>query len=276
VVAQHAEGGDWRLSGEVRHITFGADVERFLLAARGESGGLLLVVVPADSAGLRRQMHQTISADRLTDLYLDDVRVPAEDVLFYNASAVLDVAVTAGRAGYCAELAGMSAALLGLAVGRVSARQAYGAPIGALQAVQQRVADIYLDVVTAHDAALEAAEALPTGHAVTVTGAGAAAGAVVGGTALSAAGAVAGGRAVSAAGAVAGGTALSAAGAKLSANAAALRAATGAHQVCGGWGHLADSGLHLYTRAIKAAEGQLGTPLFLRALIANALQHEPR
>ena len=234
VVAKHGPDGGWRLSGTVRHIPFGSDVERFLFAAQGESGVLLLVVVPSNTLGIRRRTHQTISADRLTDLSLEDVSVPADGVLFYNASAAVEAAVTAGRAAYAAELGGMSAALLALAVGRVSTRQAYGAPIGTLQAVQQRVADIYLDTVTAHDAAVDAANAVSASDSV------------------------------------------AAAGAKLSAAAAALRVAAGAHQVCGGWGHLADSGLHTYTRAIKAAEGQLGTPFALREIIADALRHGPR
>jgi alkylation response protein AidB-like acyl-CoA dehydrogenase len=234
LVARHGPGGDWRLSGEARHIPFGADVQQFLLAAQGDSGVRLLVAVPAHAPGLRRRTYQTNSADRLTDLSLDDVSVPAENVVFYNASGALDAAVTAGRAAYAAELAGMSAALLDRAVRRVSTRQAYGAPIGALQAVQQRVADIYLDTVTAHDAAVDAANAVTAHDPVT------------------------------------------AAGAKLSATAAALRAAAGAHQVCGGWGHLAESGLHTYTRAIKAAESQLGSPLMLRAAIAEALRGSRR
>ena len=231
VVAQRAPDGGWRLSGDVRYLTFGADVDRFLLAAQSESGVLLLVVVPSNAPGLRRQTYRTISADRLTDLHLDNVGVTADEVLFYNASGALDVAVTAGRAAYAAELGGMAAALLDLAVTRVSTRQAYGAPVGSLQAVQQRVADVYLDTVVAHDAAIAAADALSTGDAKLIT-----------------------------------------VGAKLSATEAALRVVAGAHQVCGGWGHLADSGLHAYTRAIKAAEGQLGTPLFLRELIAEALR----
>jgi alkylation response protein AidB-like acyl-CoA dehydrogenase len=234
VEAQPAPDGGWCLSGDVRHVSFAADVERFLIAARGESGVLLLVVVPSNAPGLRRQTHRTISADRLTDLSLENLSVPADGVLFYNASAAVEAAVTAGRAAYTAELGGMAAALLDLAVARVSSRQAYGAPIGSLQAVQQRVADIYLDTVTAHDAALDAADAVSTRDAVAV------------------------------------------AAAKLSATAAALRVAAGAHQVCGGWGHLADSGLHKYTRAIKAAESQLGTPLLLREIISNALRIGPR
>lgn len=232
-VVAHSVDESWMLSGALRHIPFGADAEQILLAVQAQSGDLLLVVVPADAPGLRRQTHQTISADRLTDIYLDDVRIPADAVLAGAAAAALEAAITAGRAAYSAELGGMSAALLDLAVSRVTSRQAYGAPIGALQAVQQRVADIYLDTVVAHDAAVDAAEAVVRADSVV------------------------------------------AAGAKLSAIAAALRVAAGAHQVCGGWGHLADSGLHTYTRAIKAAEGQLGTPLMLREIIANALRSRP-
>ena len=82
--------------------------------------------------------------------------------------------------------------------------------------------------------------------------------------------------AIDAADAVTARDAVAAAGAKLSATAAALRVASGAHQVCGGWGYLADSGLHTYTRAIKASEGQLGTPYALREVISAALRQSPR
>ena len=54
------------------------------------------------------------------------------------------------------------------------------------------------------------------------------------------------------------------AAAKISAAESALAIAAGAHQLCGGWGLLDAAGLHHFTRAIKAAEGQLGSPRYHR------------
>jgi alkylation response protein AidB-like acyl-CoA dehydrogenase len=59
--------------------------------------------------------------------------------------------------------------------------------------------------------------------------------------------------------------------AHVTSTAAALRIARAAHQLCGGWGQLDEAGLHHYTRAIKSAEGQLGSANAHRATIASLL-----
>jgi alkylation response protein AidB-like acyl-CoA dehydrogenase len=136
-----------------------------------------------------------------------------------------------------AELTGLATGLLRAAVEHTRTRVAFGQPLAALQSVRHRAADMYLDVLSARDATSTACAALATAMPGPLDGR---ARAVVAAT-------------------------------KVTATGAALRAATGAHQLCGGWGHLDDAGLHHYTRAIKAAEAQLGSPSFHRAVIAHHL-----
>ena len=58
---------------------------------------------------------------------------------------------------------GMSARLLEMTADRVKSRQAFGAPLAALQGVQLRAADMYLDFMAARGAVSEAAALLVSG-----------------------------------------------------------------------------------------------------------------
>jgi alkylation response protein AidB-like acyl-CoA dehydrogenase len=70
----------------------------------------------------------------------------------------LSVAVVNDDLRPLAELAGHLAALLAITVSRVTSRAAYGSTLAALAPVQQRVADMWLDVVAVRDAIREAGE----------------------------------------------------------------------------------------------------------------------
>jgi alkylation response protein AidB-like acyl-CoA dehydrogenase len=117
-----------------------------------------------------------------------------------------------------AELVGHAAALLAITIARVTSRAAYGSTLAALAPVQQRIADMWLDVVAARGAVEEASVEAPF-------------------TAVD----------------------------------AAARVVAGAHQLCGGWGYLEDSGLGIHTRAITRLQQQLGGPDELARSIARSL-----
>ncbi len=237
-------GDRWRISGVARHLTYGDTAAELLVPARSGRGRLLLAVIPAETTGVRRQTRPTLTGDRLTDVDFDAVEVEPSAVLAGGAPGdrrgvdAMDAAQDLGTLALAAELVGMSARLLSMATGRVKSRQAYGAPLAALQGVQLRAADLYLGFVAARDAVAEAASLLapeqgPLGspHVLATIAA-----------------------------------------AKVTATESALAIAAGAHQLCGGWGLLDAAGLHHFTRAIKAAESQLGSPRYHRAAIAEYLK----
>ncbi len=236
--------GRWRLSGAARHLTYGDSATALLVPARPGRGRLLLALVPATAAGVRRTTHATLSGDRLTDVEFDAVEVDPAAVFAGGAPGdrrgvdALDAAQDLGTLAVAAELVGMSARLIAMAAERVKARQAYGAPLAALQGVQLRSADLYLSFLAARDAVAEAAAML-----------------------ASESGPLSSPRVLA-----------TIAAAKISAAESALAIAAGAHQLCGGWGLLDAAGLHHYTRAIKAAEGQLGSPRYHRGAVAEYLK----
>ena len=105
------------------------------------------------------------------------------------------------------------------------------APIGSLQAVQHRLADAYIDVVTAQDSVYDAAGVIDRGDEARLV----------------------------------------AAAAKAYCNDACRRVTAAAHQVCGGEGIYADQPLHLWHRRIAALVPVLGTVRSLRALVAASI-----
>ncbi len=244
-VSVTAEQGDgrWRLSGGVRHVGYGDSATHLLVPARGRRR-LLLAVVPSQAPGVRRLTRPTITGDRLTDFDLDGVEVETAAMLAGVEATdrrgvdAMDGAQDLGTLAVAAELVGMSARLVSIATERVKSRQAYGAPLAALQGVQLRAADLYLSFVAARDAVAEAAAVLASTQ-----------------------GPLSSPRVLA-----------TIAAAKVTATESALAIASGAHQLCGGWGLLDAAGLHHYTRAIKAAESQLGSARYHRAAIAEYLK----
>ncbi len=232
------EDGQWRLSGRTRQVTYGDSVDFLLVPAYYGSSRALLAVVPARASGVQRITYPTMSVDRLTEFTLEGAPVAGEPVLSGVPEALVAADLLGGIA-ICAELVGMSARLLEMTAGRVKSRRAFGAPLAALQGVQLRVADMYLDFVAARAAVIEAAELLVAGTADSAR--------VVAGITE----------------------------AQLTATSSALAISAGAHQLCGGWGLLDEAGLHHYTRAIKAAENQLGSPRECRTAIARYLRDRP-
>jgi alkylation response protein AidB-like acyl-CoA dehydrogenase len=185
----------------------------------------VLATTPARGIGVRRTTRPTLTGDRLTDFEFEAVAV--DEPLAAGVAEAMAAAEMLGTIAVASELVGMSARLLEITAARVKSREAFGAPLAALQSVQLRAADMYLDFIAARAAVAEAA-AVGTGPLV--------------------------------------------AAAKITATGSALAIAAGAHQLCGGWGLLDEAGLHHYTRAIKAAENQLGSPRECRTVIARYLK----
>jgi alkylation response protein AidB-like acyl-CoA dehydrogenase len=246
VVARPATDRRWRLSGRARYVLYADSADYLVLPARVDEPGpsrVLLLVVPAATPGVLVITYPTVNSDRLSDVELTDVTVRPDWVLAGDAAgdnrgqAATTAAVQVGTVALAAELTGLAAGLLQTAVQRVRTRTAYGQPLAALQAVRQRAADMYVGFLAARDATSAAGSALAADGSHLERSA----------------------------------SELAVAAAKVTATTAALRIATDAHQLCGGWGYLDEAGLHHYTRAIKAAEGQLGSPRFHRRAIAGQL-----
>ena len=143
--AVRADGG-WVLSGVKTAVEFAPSASMFLVPASSPAGVLVFGVAPSD-AGV------TVEPQSLTDfgsagrVVLDGVSLAADRVLGASDRGAEVVGWLAARAtvGHCAMQAGVIERALELTAEHARTRVQFGKPIGAFQAVAQRLADAYID-----------------------------------------------------------------------------------------------------------------------------------
>lgn len=155
--------GGWRLDGMKTTVPAAPLTALFLIPAATPDGIKVFLVEPTD-AGVSVERQQVTSGDTAGRVTLDGVRLSADRVLGDGAANWLDATATVGL---CAHQAGVTAKALELTAEYARTREQFGKPIGAFQAVAQRLADAYIDVeairLTMWQAAWRLAEGLPAG-----------------------------------------------------------------------------------------------------------------
>ncbi|MFE5768956.1 acyl-CoA dehydrogenase family protein [Streptomyces sp. NPDC056485] len=149
------EGGAYVLSGSKMFITNGTWADVVLLFARtgDEPGhrGISAFLVPADTPGLtRREIHGKLGlrGQATAELVLDGARVPASAMLGPEGKgfSVAMSALAKGRMSVAAGCVGIAQAALDAAVSYAAQREQFGKPIAHHQLVQELIADISVDV----------------------------------------------------------------------------------------------------------------------------------
>ncbi|WP_432156402.1 acyl-CoA dehydrogenase family protein [Streptomyces sp. bgisy153] len=162
-------GGGWRLYGEAAQVLDGHDAGLLLVAAH--SGGyvrsrVLLFLVSGEASGLVRVRQTALDATRPRGrIQLRDTE--AELLGDGDPAAVLTALAANGdtaAAHLACEAVGAAERALELTVGHVGRREQFGRPIGSFQAVQHRLADVYVRVQAARSAAHHAAFAAGSGR----------------------------------------------------------------------------------------------------------------
>ena len=159
-LAARAAAGDggYRITGRKLWITNAAEAGLFLVFANAnpDAGyrGITCFLVPREAQGLqvgRKEDKLGIRASSTCELVLEDVRVPAENVLgqpgqgYKIAMETLNV----GRIGIAAQMTGLAAAALEHAAAYAKQRQQFGRPIAEFQAVRMELAQMATDLETA-------------------------------------------------------------------------------------------------------------------------------
>ncbi|MFD5410339.1 acyl-CoA dehydrogenase family protein [Streptomyces nojiriensis] len=148
-------GGAYVLDGSKMFITNGTWADVVLLFARtgDEPGhrGVSAFLVPTDTPGLtRREIHGKLGlrGQATAELVLDGVRVPASAMLGPEGKgfSVAMSALAKGRMSVAAGCVGIAQAALDAAVSYAAQREQFGRPIAHHQLVQELIADISVDV----------------------------------------------------------------------------------------------------------------------------------
>jgi alkylation response protein AidB-like acyl-CoA dehydrogenase len=156
--------GGWRLSGEKTVVLDAPSADYLLVSARssGHSSdvdGISLFLVPRDAAGLSLLAYPTQSGGRAADVRLKDVDVGADALIGAPGSglAAVERAVDRGVAALCAEAVGIMVALNAATLNYLKTRKQFGVPIGNFQALQHRMADMFIAAEQSRSMAIKAA-----------------------------------------------------------------------------------------------------------------------
>jgi alkylation response protein AidB-like acyl-CoA dehydrogenase len=157
-------GGGWRLHGEKKVVLHGAHAGVLIVSSRTagaqrDEDGITLFAVPADAAGVVTRDVRMLDGQRAADVLLRDVIVGADAVIgtVGQGWVILEAAADYGAGLLCAEAIGAMDALFGATLDYLKTRQQFGVPIGKFQALQHRMADMYVHLEQARSMALLAA-----------------------------------------------------------------------------------------------------------------------
>ncbi|WLI90963.1 acyl-CoA dehydrogenase family protein [Massilia sp. R2A-15] len=156
------DGGAWAINGSKSVVVHGAQAGRLIVSARSGGGqrdhdGISLFVVPADAPGVTVTGYRTLDGQRAADIAFANVRA---DALLGQAGKgweILEAAADYGAGLLCAEALGVMEAIFDATLEYLKTRTQFGAPIGKFQALQHRMADMYIHLEQARSMALLAA-----------------------------------------------------------------------------------------------------------------------
>jgi alkylation response protein AidB-like acyl-CoA dehydrogenase len=164
-----ASGDGYVINGTKTVVVHGAQAGMLIVLARTagaqrDTDGISLFVVPADAAGVSRRDYRTIDCQRAADIAFANVQVPASALLGKAGAgwSILDAASDYGAALLCAEAVGAMEALNGATLEYLKTRQQFGVPIGKFQALQHRMAEMFMQMEQARSMATLAAVKVAT------------------------------------------------------------------------------------------------------------------
>ncbi len=144
------DGNHFVLNGEKTFITGGLNASHFVIGARtgGDGiGGISLFYVPADTPGFSRQSVGEKMGWWCSDtasLFLDDVRVPAENMLGEENRGFISIMNNFNyeRLGMIAQCVGMSRLCIDESIKWAQERKTFGKPMIEHQVIRHKIADM--------------------------------------------------------------------------------------------------------------------------------------
>lgn len=166
------DGDHYVLSGHKAVVLNGAAAEMIVVSARTsgaqtDKDGVSLFLVDTGSDGVRINGYRTQDGGRAAEIHLDAVNVPADRLLGEEGQAlpIINHAINRAMLAVCAEAVGAMEVLLRKTVEYSKTRVQFGVPIASFQALQHRMADMFIEHQQAKSIVLMAAMKLDHGGA---------------------------------------------------------------------------------------------------------------
>jgi alkylation response protein AidB-like acyl-CoA dehydrogenase len=150
--AEDRGGGAYLLNGRKTMVVGGQGADKLIVSARtsGETkdrNGISLFVLDCAAEGVSRRAYQFLDGTKACDVDLADVR--AEGALIGRrdaGGAALNWAIDQAIVGLCAEAVGIIDSALWMTRDYLRTRRQYGVTLSTLQALQHRMADMFVEV----------------------------------------------------------------------------------------------------------------------------------
>ncbi|NQT72807.1 MAG: acyl-CoA/acyl-ACP dehydrogenase [Chloroflexi bacterium] len=165
-----SQNGGFILTGTKLFVPYASVADYILIVARtdglpGDEKGITVFIVDAKKPGISFTPLKTIAADKQFEVLMDSVSVSTNDVLgTLNAGLpVIQSILMKATAIQCAEMVGGAQQELEITAEYVKTRVQFERPIGSFQAVQHRMADMFIDTNGARWATYQAVWRLSKG-----------------------------------------------------------------------------------------------------------------
>ncbi|MCB5179888.1 acyl-CoA dehydrogenase family protein [Streptomyces antimicrobicus] len=143
-VTARRDDGAWVLDGLQTAVPWAHGADWIAVPAHTGEGRAVLALVPRTCAGLGLADQYSTSGERLAELTLDGVRVPAERLV--EADGAWEHLRQLLATGTCALALGLGEAVLAMTGRYTGEREQFGFPVATFQAVAVQAADRYIDL----------------------------------------------------------------------------------------------------------------------------------
>ena len=157
------QGQGYRLHGDKYWVVDGLGADAYVVAARtsgqpGETRGIGLFLVPANTPGLTVSALSLIDSRNCARLQLEGVQLGSDALLgtLDEGWTALETALDRGRACLAAELLGMAEQLFETTLEYLKTRVQFDTAIGTFQVLQHRAAQMYIDLALSRSALMAA------------------------------------------------------------------------------------------------------------------------
>jgi alkylation response protein AidB-like acyl-CoA dehydrogenase len=139
------------LSGKKSVIAHGNAADEFMISARtagepNDTRGISVFRIDAKTPGLRINSYRTIDGQQAADLEIENVVLPPTSLLGAEGEAfdAIEAAHHVAISALCAEAVGIMKATNAATLEYTKNRKQFGQPIGKFQALQHRMADMFI------------------------------------------------------------------------------------------------------------------------------------
>lgn len=153
-VATKAEknGDNYKVNGHKAVVLNAGNADKIIVAVRTsgdqrDENGISLLIVDADAAGIEKRAYETVDGHQAAEVTFNDVTVPAANLLGEEGKALPAIQKVIDRAALAvaAEAVGAMEVTYKKTVEYTKTRKQFGVPISSFQALQHRMAEMFIE-----------------------------------------------------------------------------------------------------------------------------------